>query len=145
MATFSKSSLEKLKTCHMDLQTIFNEIIKYFDCTISEGYRDEIAQNKAYANGKSKLKFPHGNHNKSPSMAVDVYPYPIDLNPNTQRESEIYKYRMSYFAGIVMQCAKQLKIENKISHDLRWGCDWDGDTEIKDHAFLDFPHFELIT
>jgi len=26
---------------------------------------------------------------------------------------------------------------------LRWGGDWDGDTELDDNKFDDLPHFEL--
>lgn len=144
MPTFSESSLKQLSTCHIDLQVIFAEVIKHFDCKIVEGYRNEEAQNKAYTDGKSKLKYPFGNHNQFPSLAADVYPYPIDLNPKSQKEKEIYLWRMSYFAGQVMAIARYLKAQKKITHDLKWGCDWDNDTEIKDHNFFDFPHFELV-
>jgi peptidoglycan L-alanyl-D-glutamate endopeptidase CwlK len=144
MPAFSQKSIDRLSTCHKDIQVIFNEVIEYWDCTISCGFRPEEEQNKAYAEGKSKLRWPNGNHNKYPSNAVDVYPYPVDLFPKNQRDAEIYKYRMAYFAGFVMEKAKQLKAQGKIAHELRWGCDWNGDTEIKDHTFLDFPHFELV-
>jgi peptidoglycan L-alanyl-D-glutamate endopeptidase CwlK len=143
MNKFSQRSLDNLETCHMDLQVLFNEVIKYFDCTITEGHRGEVAQNKAFAEGKSKLKWPHGNHNKFPSMAVDAYPCPIELNPKTQREAEIYKWKMAYFAGQVTAIARELKTLGKISHDVIWGCDWDGDHNLKEHTLFDFPHFEL--
>lgn len=143
MPIFSEKSKERLASCHKDLQAIFNEIIKYFDCTISEGHRGKQAQDKAYVEGYSKIKFPNGKHNKFPSMAVDVYPYPVDLNPKSAREKEVYRIRMGYFAGHVMNEARKLKEEGRITHDLTWGGDWNRDTEIKDHSFLDFPHFEL--
>lgn len=134
MSKFSQKSLEQLATCHPDLQTLFNVVIKYFDCTVTEGFRDATAQNKAFAEGKSKLKWPNGNHNKSPSTAVDVYPCPIDFNDTR---------RFYYFAGFVLGIAKQLKAEGKISHSIRWGGDWDSDTEVKDNTFNDLVHFEL--
>lgn len=143
--SFSDISIAKLKTCHVDLQCLFFKVIKYFDCTISEGHRGEEAQNKAFSQGKSEKKWPHGNHNKIPSMAVDVYPFPVNLHPSSKREAEIYKYRMAYFAGQVMAIARHLKEQGVISHDVIWGCDWDGDTELADHSFLDFPHFELVS
>ncbi len=143
MSQFSEASLKQLSTCHKDLQTLFNEVIKYFDCKIPEGFRDEAAQNKAFAEGKSKLKWPHGNHNQSPSMALDAYPCPIDLHPKEKRDIEIYKWKMCYFAGQVKAIARVLKEQGKIAHDVVWGCDWDDDNDLKEHSFFDFPHFEL--
>ncbi len=143
MPTFSQESLNKLATCHPDLQVLFNEVIKHFDCKITEGFRDEATQNKAYAEGKSKLKWPNGNHNKFPSFALDAYPCPIDLNPKTSRELDVYKWKMCYFAGQVKAISRVLKQEGKITHNVIWGCDWDDDNILKEHDFFDFPHFEL--
>jgi len=28
--------------------------------------------------------------------------------------------------------------------DLRWGGDWDGDTEVRDNGFDDLVHFEIV-
>lgn len=135
MYKFSQSSLTQLATCHKDLQIIFHEVIKYFDCKIIEGFRNKEAQNKAYLEGKSKLQWPNGNHNFYPSNAVDVIPCPVDWN---DRE------RMAYFAGWVMMCAKILKAQGKITHDIKWGNDWNNDTHVKDNNFDDLPHFELV-
>lgn len=93
MPTFSKISKDRLATCDERLQKVFNEVVKYFDCTIVQGHRGQAEQDAAYASGKSQLKWPNGNHNKFPSKAVDVMPYPIDW---TDRE------RMTLFAGFVM-------------------------------------------
>ena len=145
MPKFSEKSLKVRGELHPDLQKIFDEVIKTFDCSLVCGYRSEKDQNDAFANGFSKLRFPNGPHNKFPSIAVDAYPYPIkDLNAKSQRERELYKQRMCYFAGWVMAIAAQLIEQRRISHQLRWGSDWDGDTELKDHDFLDYSHFELI-
>lgn len=143
MPMFSKRSLEKLGSAHVDLQTLFKEVVKYFDCTVVEGFRNEADQNKAYEAGNSKLKWPNGNHNKNPSLAGDVFPYPLNLSPKNAKEATIYKFRMCYFAGQVKAMARILLTQGKISHDVIWGCDWDNDTEIADHEFLDFCHFEL--
>ena len=75
MPKYSTISKSRLVTCHQDLQTLFNEVIKYYDCTIVYGHRGEIAQNQAYAEGKSQLKWPNSKHNKWPSLAVDAAPY----------------------------------------------------------------------
>ena len=44
---------------------------------------------------------------------------------------------MSYFAGVVKGIASQMGI------GIRWGGDWDMDTEVKDNRFDDLVHFEL--
>ena len=129
MPAFGKSSQDKLATCDPRLQKVFNEVIKYFDCTVIEGHRGEEAQNKAFAEGKSKLKYPQGKHNKTPSLAADVLPYPIDWNDTN---------RMRYFAGFVVGIAATMGIK------LRWGGDWNQNTELNDNSFNDLPHFELV-
>ena len=40
--------------------------------------------------------------------------------------------------------ADELYIAGKMKHRIRWGGDWDGDTDVKDQKFMDLPHFELI-
>lgn len=132
---FSQQSLDKLSTCHRDLQILFNEVIKYFDCKVIEGFRDQEAQEKAFAEGKTQLHWPNGNHNHLPSTAADVYPCPIDLNDIS---------RFYYFAGFVKGIAATLKADGKITHDIRWGGDWNNNTEIKDNHFNDLVHFELL-
>ena len=139
MPTFSKRSLDNLATCHPDLQTLFNEVIKTFDCIVTEGHRNKEAQDKAFASGNSKLRYPNGKHNKNPSWAVDAYPYEpkiaVDWSDNE---------RFHFFAGYVMGIAQKLKDEGKITHTIRWGGDWDKDTHIKDESFRDTGHFELV-
>lgn len=128
MPSFSQKSLDKLNTCHPDLQKLFKEVIKHWDCTVLEGYRDQATQDEYYRTGKSKLKYPNGKHNKTPSLAVDVVPYPIDWND---------KERFRAFGGFVLGVAATLNIP------LRWGGDWNGNKNFKDESFIDMPHFEL--
>ncbi len=116
-------NLSKLDTCHKDLQVLFKEVIKYFDCICTDGHRGEEAQEKAFKEGYSTLHYPHGKHNAMPSLAADVYPAPLNLNPKNAREAEIYKYRMSYFAGQVKAIARTLKSQGLMTHDICWGCD----------------------
>lgn len=144
MPQFSTKSEQRLATCHADLQMLFHEVIKYFDCTVSEGFRNQVDQDKAFSEGKSEKKWPNGKHNKNPSMAVDVYPCPVELATKDKREQEIYKIKMAYFAGEVKAISRYLKQMGKISHTVIWGCDWDDDNDLKEHTFFDFPHFELI-
>ena len=128
MPRFGRRSKKNLKTCDEDLVFLFGEVVKYFDCSVIEGHRGKKLQNMYFKEGKSKLKFPDGNHNKKPSKAVDVVPYPIDFK---DRE------RMTYFAGFVKGMAAALGIP------IRWGGDWNNNTEVKDNNFDDLPHFEL--
>ena len=74
MAKFGKRSKERLATCDERLQKVFNEVIKYIDCSVLEGHRSEERQNKLFEEGKTKVKYPKGRHNRSPSRAVDVTP-----------------------------------------------------------------------
>lgn len=135
MPEFSAHSLEKLKTCHIDLQTLFLEVIKYRDCTILEGHRNEEDQNKAFDAGKSKLRWPNGNHNATPSNAVDVAPYPL---PDWKCQSDF-----DYFAGYVIGMAKGLYLQERISHAIRWGGDWKMTDYPSENSFNDLVHFEL--
>ena len=134
MPNYSNSSKEKLESTHQDLQTIFHYVIKHFDNTIVCGERTREKQEEAFDNGFSKVHYPNSKHNSHPSMAVDSVPYPIEWeNVN----------RMRVYAGYVLGIARMLKDYGDISHELRWGGDWDSDTVLKDQRFNDFPHFEL--
>ena len=128
MPKFSKTSKDRLITCEEELQTLFNEVVKYFDCSVLVGYRGRNEQDTAYESGHSKVKWPNGKHNQKPSVAVDVAPYPIDWD---DRE------RFIYFGGFVKGCAFRMGIP------LRWGGDWDNDTQLTDNKFDDLVHFEL--
>lgn len=129
MNKFSPKSELVLKTCHDDLQKIFNEVIQIMDCTVICGHRDEASQNECVRNGTSKLKFPNSQHNSWPSMAIDVAPCPIDWN---NRE------RFVFFAGVVFGVAHRFGIK------IRWGGDFNMNFDFKDERFYDLPHFELV-
>ena len=129
MPRFGKKSKEKLASCDKRLQDVFNEVIKTIDCSVLEGHRGEERQNKLQEEGKSKVRYPKGRHNASPSNAADVVPYPIDWN---DRE------RFHLFAGFV------LGVANRMGYTLRWGGDWNQNFEVDDNKFDDFPHFELV-
>ena len=82
MPRFGKKSKERLGSCEKDLQLLFNEVVRYFDCTVTQGHRKVAEQEKLYKEGKTKVKY--GKHNYYPSIAVDVTPYPVDYE-NTDR------------------------------------------------------------
>ena len=128
MPSFSQTSKDRLATCDARLQRVFNEVIKHFDCKVLQGHRGQAEQDKAFAEGASQKKWPNGNHNSMPSKAVDVAPFPVDWNDSK---------RFYYFAGFVMATAKAMGIK------LRFGGDWDRDTQLKDNKFNDLVHWEI--
>lgn len=125
MPKFSKKSLDKLKTCHPDIQKLFNEVIKDFDCIVICGARTLEEQQKAFKGGFSKLdgikkKSKHQISKEQPlSFAADVCPFPIDWN-----NLEAFK-KLSI---IVKAKAKTLGIK------ITWGGDW---------KMKDYPHWEI--
>lgn len=150
MPKYSTISLNKLNSCHQDLQTIFNYVVKYFDNSIISGQRTEQEQKGLYKIGREfdgdnwiitgdvvtykDGKYRKSAHNEYPSMAVDVVPYPIEWD-NTDR--------MRYFVGYVKGIAQMLYDYGVISHLLKTGLDWNDNTVLKDQRFNDFPHFEI--
>ena len=135
MPKFSQASFSKLSSCHLDLQALFFEVIRSRDCTILEGYRNEVDQEKAFAKGNTKLHWPNGKHNHQPALAVDVIKYPIDWNDTMGN---------CYFAGFVMGVAESLYAARKITNKIRWGGDFNENNEVKDGKFIDIVHFEII-
>ena len=128
MPKFGSTSKKRLLTCDERLQGVFNEVIKFVDCSVLEGHREQERQDELFKAGKTKVKYPNGRHNSKPSRAVDVTPYPVNWE---DRE------RQRLFAGFVIGIAKHMGV------NLRWGGDWDQDFEVMDNRFDDFPHFEL--
>ena len=129
MNSFSGKSQERLSTCHPDLQKLFNEVIKHYDCTVVCGHRGKDEQDEAVRTGQSKLAWPHSKHNSLPSKAVDVVPFPVDWSDTS---------RFYHFAGFVMGVALSLGIK------IRFGGDWNGNLQFRDEKFKDLPHFELV-
>jgi len=144
MATYCKLSQDKLITTHIDLQLIFNEVIKVFDNTIVFGYRDPQTQFELFKKGRN-LKGGvwvvtnkrevvtncdgitiKSRHNSYPAEAVDSIPYPIDWKDID---------RMHLLAGCVLATAFRLKEEGKITHDIEWGGNWT--------RFKDYPHYQI--
>lgn len=127
MPKFSKLSLSRLETCHPILQELCHEAIKEIDFMVICGHRGEAEQNKAYAEGKSKLKYPRSKHNKSPSLAVDLCPVKfkggkISLDWNNDRAFKVMAMQM-------------LMLANRKSYPLEWGGNW--------IWFKDKPHFQI--
>ncbi len=133
MPRFGKRSKRNLNQCHDDLQRLFNEVIKYYDCAVICGMRGKKKQNEAYYSGKSYFKFPNSKHNSNPSMAVDVVPY-FSNTPHVRWDDEDKFYE---FAGFVQGVAAMMGI------DIVFGGNWDSDDELHDQTFMDLAHFQL--
>ena len=129
VAAFSINSKVKLATCAPALQILFESVVGLIDCTIIEGHRNAVRQNKLVQHGKSQLKYPDSAHNRAPSCAVDVIAYPIDW---------VDRERQTLFAGYVLGVAQAQGLQ------LRWGGDWDRDFQVADNSFDDLVHFELV-
>jgi peptidoglycan L-alanyl-D-glutamate endopeptidase CwlK len=152
---FSPNSQKNLLTCHSKLQVTLNTAIRIYDFSVVYGYRDEETQNQAYNLGKSELKFPNSKHNKNPAEAFDIYPYHVLYGSLTEDSVVINKIKeatglprtavLSFIreeyclmAGVILAVAKLDGVK------LRWGGDWNSDTNRLDNTFNDLAHFELI-
>lgn len=126
---YTEKSKAELASCDPRLRRVMEAVLPHFDHTIVTGHRGQAAQDEAHRTGKSDKPWPTSKHNSLPSMAVDVAPCPINWK---DRE------RFTFFAGVVLGTAAQMGIE------LRWGGDWDRDTEVADNSFDDLAHFEIV-
>ena len=140
MPMFSARSASRLASCHPDLRTLFDEVIQHYDCSILCGERSKADQDEARRTGRSRVSWPNSMHNvdgkkRVTSWAVDVAPYPIDWQDSRG---------FALFAGAVLEIARRLHREGRMSYAVRWGGDWDGDRSTRDHDFFDGPHFELV-
>ena len=140
MPSFSRSSNGNLDTCHPDLQRLFREVVKHFDCKVLEGLRTAKRQAGLYAKGRTApgpvvtncdgvtSKSDHqAREGEDFSRAVDVVPY-FAKKPHIRWEDTNRFYR---FAGFVEATALRLGIK------VRWGGDF---KSLKG----DSPHWELI-
>ena len=135
MNRWSKASLERLKSCHPDLQLLFGKILHIRDCSILCGHRGEAEQNKAKAEGKSQLAWPNSKHNQKPSIAIDVSPWPLQWDKTND---------FIYFGGLVMGVAEMLYENGDMCYRLQWGGDWSRDYTQSNNSFNDLVHFQLI-
>ena len=125
---FSKLSLERLASCHYKLQALMHGVMgqQIMDFSILCGHRGKEAQNEAVRKKRSLLCWPHGRHNSTPSLAVDIAAYPIrDFDSiNTSETINL--------AHIVKRTAKLKSIP------VFWGGDW---THFRDIYHFQLPEF----
>lgn len=134
----SNVSLARLQTCDPRLQEIVVAVSKEFPLTVTCGHRTKEEQDAAYYAEKptTQVKWPDSKHNSFPSMAVDIAP--IEFVTGKPIIDWKDAARFYYLAGHMMREAINRGVP------LRFGGDWDKDTELKDNKFNDLPHFEIV-
>lgn len=138
--TFGSSSRKKLDTCHPLLVKVAEEglLLSPYDITIVHGWRSEVVQDALLASGASTKGWPNSKHNatdrqgKPFSEAFDFAPWVGGGIP--WNETHIF----AVIAGVFMAVANDHGII------LRWGGDWDGDGNTKEHILQDWGHIEVI-
>ena len=127
----TEKSIERLAQCHPDLIKLFVQASKHRSLIVTCGHRGKEEQDRMFAEGKSKVKFPDSKHNSVPSMAADFCPV-VNGQPMWGIEYVLP------LGGFIMGLGAALGLS------LRWGHDWDGDGEWKDQTFHDRVHIELL-
>lgn len=107
---------------------ICHEAIKTIDFTVIYGHRGEEDQNRAFKEGKSKLRWPQSKHNSMPSMAVDIAPIKYVGKKASIDWADTGAFRV--LIDLVKEIAKEMKI------DIECGADW--------KSFRDYPHVQLV-
>jgi peptidoglycan L-alanyl-D-glutamate endopeptidase CwlK len=118
-------SLDKLKECHPDLQTLIRRVDEVYPVQVICGFRSNEDQQKAFDEGKSKAPPGKSKHNQKPSLAVDVVPDP-DRNHKTISWTDLTQYEIMCFA--IEQIAEDLNIKIRLGRDF---------------SIVDWPHVEL--
>lgn len=151
MYKFGRRSESKLKECHADLIAIHYLAISWtkIDYGLSECARTIEKAREMFITGKSTLNPDAGQLSKhivnedGVAMASDIYIYHPDRQTRQKLQYDIPS--LCYVAGVIQSAADWLLSEGKISHQIRWGGNWDMDGVILiDQNFDDLPHFELI-
>lgn len=129
---WSGNSRKQLETCTEDIQWLMTTVRdEVADISILRGHRGQEAQDREFAEGNSKLRWPHGKHNSFPSTAVDFQPYPVP-----ERKEKLWA-ALAYIAGRAIEIGKRRGLE------VRWGGDWDSDGDLTDQNFDDLYHLEV--
>lgn len=145
--TFGATSRKNLEGVHPDLVKVHNAVLPIFDHSVTDGARTVVEQEKNVARGVSKTM--DSKHLKQPdgyAHATDAMPYPppnwrlIDKSIEAVRaiDPTMAVFRFYHFQGVMKGVAAQMGVQ------LRQGVDWDMDTDVSDHRFIDLPHNELV-
>lgn len=115
-----------------------------FDFSVVDGLRTPAEAQANSAAGTSQTQ--HSKHlagSDGKARAVDLRPYPriqngLEVDRNTWKTTPEVLARWWVLRTLMFLAAAELGVK------LRWGGDWDGDLDMRDHPFLDAYHFELV-
>lgn len=117
---FCELCFEKLKDVHPELVSfVAYTRSRNKSVHVSCGFRDQKAQDEAFATGKSMLNWPDSKHNKTPAQAVDLF---------TIDEDGVARF-VRYQMEMVWTAAKSY-------FRIAWAGNWEG-------KFKESVHFEL--
>lgn len=138
--TLTAISLSRLQSVHPTLGLVVIEAEKIVPLIVIEGHRGKEAQDKAFAEKKSKLQWPNGKHNALPSLAVDLAPFYMEGSTRAIDWGDLIAF------GRIMGCIQTIAHQMRVQ--LRFGLDWDGDFRSAGRdpgeTFLDAPHVEIV-
>ena len=145
MASLGKTSITRLRTCHVALRAIVKEAIKVYDFSVVYGQRDIKTQLELFKKGrrlvndrwiiidKSKIVTNcdgykiKSKHNAEPlSLAIDLAPY------DTASKKILWDNEKAFYelAGVIKTVAYNLNVA------IKWGGNF--------RSLKDLPHYELI-
>ena len=141
MPYYSQRSLDNLASAHPLWTNILTYVLEELciDHSVICGHRGKKAQDQAFEDKTTTLRWPFSKHNQFPSLAVDAVPWPILWHDPSPRRREKYTQEMIRFVTIVQMVAKF-----KFGVTVRVGLDWDRDWSLMDNKFNDYPHLELV-
>ena len=150
MPTLSQQSEFKLATCNEKIRKVIERVSSKRNTIVTCGFRDQAEQDKLFAEGKTQKQWPEGNHNTSPSDAVDIVPVVAGKVPwpefpdglPTEIRAAVRKYAkqtaiFAFLAGYIQA------VSDDEGYKCRWGGDWDSDGDTCDNSFDDLVHFEI--
>jgi len=135
---YGKTSTRRLATAKPGLQQVFKLALELglMDIAIIQGRRGRAEQDRYYAIGKSRVRWPHSKHNVINPLDLASA---VDAAPFVNGEISWRKEHCIYLAGVIQACAELLGVP------IRWGGNWDMDGEpITDQDFQDLVHYELV-
>lgn len=115
-----------------------------FDFSVIDGLRTPAEAQANTAKGTSQTT--HSKHLPGPdslARAVDLRPFPIVQN-GLKVDDAKWKYTPEILARWWVLRTLMFLAAAEQGVTLRWGGDWDGDLDMRDHAFLDAFHFEMV-
>ena len=132
MNRWGKDSLKHLETCHPRIQEWANRLLQLMDICVTSGRRSKVEQDRLVEVGASELYYPDSTHNTDPSNGIDIAPYNNKKLPIDWKNEK----RFILMAGMGLALAHEMGIK------IICGCDWDGDTFMRDQNFDDLGHFQ---